>query len=112
MPRYIVERSFPEGFEMPFGPAGLEACRGVVEVNEELGVTWIHSYVRDDRRSTFCLYEGPTPEAIRRAAQRNGLPVDRITRVSVLEPYFYTPSTHGGAAPPADESVGPRTGHR
>jgi hypothetical protein len=29
------------------------------------------------------------PEAVRRAAERNKLPVDRITRVVVLDPYFY-----------------------
>jgi hypothetical protein len=40
----------------------------------------------------FCVYDAPSPEAIRRAAERNGLPVDRITRVTVLDPYFYTPS--------------------
>jgi hypothetical protein len=92
VPRYIVERSFPEGFELPYGRAGIDVCRGVIGVNEDLGVTWVHSYVRDDRRSTFCVYDAPNPEAIRRAAQRNGLPVDRITRVNVLDPYFYTPS--------------------
>lgn len=32
---------------------------------------------------------GPDPEAIRRVAERNQLPVDRITRVSVLDRYFY-----------------------
>jgi hypothetical protein len=31
----------------------------------------------------------PSPEAIRRAAERNDLPIDRITKVSVLDPYFY-----------------------
>jgi hypothetical protein len=92
VPRYIVERSFPEGFELPFGQSGIDVCRGVVGINEDLGVTWLHSYVRDDRRSTFCVYDAPNPEAIRRAADRNGLPVDRITRVTVLDPYFYTPS--------------------
>ena len=92
MPRYIVERVFPEGFELPLGQAGVDLCRGVVGVNEDLGVTWLHSYVRDDRRSTFCVYDAPGPEAIRRAAERNGLPVERITRVMVLDPWFYTPS--------------------
>jgi len=114
VPRYIVERSFPEGFELPYGQAGVDVCRGVVGINEDLGVTWIHSYVRDDRRSTFCVYDASSPEAIRRAAGRNGLPVDRITRVSVLDPYFYTPSDHGdsqaqpresGVAPSADRSL-------
>ena len=95
MPRYIVERSFPEGFELPVGKAGIDVCRGVVGVNEDLGVTWVHSYVRVDRRATFCVYDGPNPEAIRQAGERNGLPVDRITRVTVLDPYFYVPSEDG-----------------
>ena len=92
MPRYIVERVFPEGFELPLGEAGVQLCRGVVGVNEDLGVTWLHSYVREDRRSTYCVYDAPGPESIRRAAERNGLPVERITRVMVLDPYFYVPS--------------------
>jgi hypothetical protein len=29
------------------------------------------------------------PEAIRKAAEVNGLPVDQITEVTVLDPYFY-----------------------
>ena len=99
MPRYVVERSFPEGFELPYGQAGIDVCRGVVGINEDLAVTWLHSYVRDDRRSTYCVYDAPNPEAIRRAAARNGLPVDRITRVTVLDPYFYTPSTESGLDP-------------
>jgi hypothetical protein len=92
MPRYIVERVFPEGFELPPGEAGVAVCRGVVGVNEELGVTWLHSYVRDDRAATFCVYDAPDPESIRKAAERNGLPVEQITLVTVLDPYFYTPS--------------------
>jgi Protein of unknown function (DUF4242) len=61
----------------------------VVEVNATQGVTWIHSYVTGDRSKTFCVYDGPNPEAIRAAAQRNGLPVDRISEVRVLDPYFH-----------------------
>ena len=92
MPRYLVERVFPDGFELPLGQAGVDVCRGVVGVNEDLGVTWVHSYVRDDRAATWCIYVAPGPAASRRAAERNGLPVQRITRVSVLDPWFYTPS--------------------
>jgi hypothetical protein len=98
VPRYIVERTFPDGLHVPLGQAGIDLCRGVVGVNEDLGVTWVHSYVSDDRARTYCLYDGPNPESIRRAAERNGLPVERITRVSVLDPYFYTPSPSGVAA--------------
>lgn len=52
-------------------------------------MTWVHSYVNPARTATYCIYDGPSPEAIRMAAQTNGLPVDRITEVSVLDPYFY-----------------------
>jgi hypothetical protein len=69
--------------------AGAEACRVVVEANTELGVTWVHSYVTEDKVKAFCVYDGRDPDAIREAAERNRLPVDRITQVSVLDPYFY-----------------------
>jgi hypothetical protein len=49
----------------------------------------VHSYVTDDKGKTFCIYDAPSPEAIRTAAGLNGLPVDRITEVRVLDPYFY-----------------------
>jgi hypothetical protein len=90
MPRYVVQRTFPGGLALPANVAGAEACLRVVAENAALGVTWLQSYVSDDLETTFCIYEGMNPEVIRRAADTNGLPVDRITRVSVLDPYFYT----------------------
>jgi hypothetical protein len=45
--------------------------------------------VSEDKRTTFCVYDAPHPEAIRKTAARNDLPVDQITRVRVLDPYFY-----------------------
>jgi len=89
MPRYIVERSFPDGLEIPTSPDGQQALRGVVDNNATQQVTWVHSYVTDDRQKTFCVYDGPSPEAIRRAAGLSDLPVDSISEVSVLDPYFY-----------------------
>jgi Protein of unknown function (DUF4242) len=89
MPRYVVQRSFSEGVQIPVGNGGAELCRRVVERNAEDGVTWISSFVSEDKTRTFCIYDAPTPEAIRRSAARNELPVEEITRVSVLDPYFY-----------------------
>ena len=89
MPRYLVERSFPEGLKLTANDEGAEMCRTVVMNNVEENVTWIHSYVSDDGTKTYCAYEAPSPEAIRRTAKRNNLPVDRITEVRVLDPYFY-----------------------
>jgi hypothetical protein len=90
MPRYVVERAFPEGLRIPVENGGAGFWRGVIERNAEEGVTWISSYVSDDKTRTFCIYDSPTPEAIRKTAAGNELPVDRITRVSVLDPYFYS----------------------
>jgi hypothetical protein len=89
MPRYIVERTFADGLAIPATADGARACLGVVENNADAGVTWLHSYVTEDRRKTFCLYDGPNPEAIRQSAARSGLPVDAITPVRVLDPYFH-----------------------
>lgn len=89
MPRYMVERSFPDGLRIPVNDDGAKACGAVVAANAKEGVTWVHSYVSDDLRKTYCIYDAPTPEAIRETARRNNLPVDRITPVSVLDPYFY-----------------------
>jgi hypothetical protein len=89
VPRYLVERNFPEGFRLPTDDEGAQRYLDVVERNAEDGVTWLHSYVSDDRTRAFCVYDGPSPEAIRKTALRNRLPVDRITQVRVLDPYFY-----------------------
>jgi hypothetical protein len=89
MPRYLVERSFPDGLAIPVTDEGALTCLVLVGNNAAEGVTWLHSYVSADKRKAFCIYEAPSLEAIRLAAQRNSLPVDRITRVSVLDPYFY-----------------------
>ncbi len=73
MPRYLIERRFA----------------GEAEIAADEGVTWLHSYVSEDGRKSFDLYEAPSPEAIRRTAARNRLPLDMITQVRVLQPYAY-----------------------
>jgi hypothetical protein len=85
----MIQRTFPQGLAIPVTEDGARACAGVVERNAIDGVTWVHSYVSDDRSRTYCVYDGPSPEAVRRAAERNRLPVDSITEVRVLDPYFY-----------------------
>ena len=88
MPRYVVERTFPGSLGLSTNEQGAQAAAGVVGNNARDGVTWVHSYVTPDRRKTYCIYDGPSPESIRTVAVANGLPVDRITEVRVLDPYF------------------------
>jgi hypothetical protein len=89
MSRYLVERSFPQGLSIPINADGRKAMDAVIATNGEHSVNWVHSYVNPERTQTFCIYDAPNPEAIRKVAERNGLPVGRITQVSVLDPYSY-----------------------
>ncbi len=89
MPRYLVERTFPEGLAIPATDEGAQTCLEVVNNNSLDAVTWLHSYVTADKKKTFCIYDAPSIEAIRMAAGRNNLPVDKITQVNILDPYFY-----------------------
>ena len=83
MPRYLVERRFDSGLHIPATTQGAEQCHAVVSANAREGVTWLHSYVSQDRRRSFCVYDAPDPEAIREHARRAGIPVDVISEVSL-----------------------------
>jgi uncharacterized protein DUF4242 len=78
--RYVIERTFPAG-----ALDGLDAAtKAKVNANNaSVGVHWIQSYANADRTKTFCVYEGPSEDAIRQAAELNHLPVDSITEVPV-----------------------------
>lgn len=93
MPRYLVQRTFSDGLRFPTDRNGRKAVTDIVAANGEREVTWVHSYVSDDDQTTWCIYDAPSPEAIRAAAGANQLPVDAIRPVTVLDPYFY-----GGAS--------------
>jgi Protein of unknown function (DUF4242) len=78
--RYLVERSFPPG-----ALAGLDAAtkKKVNANNASVGVRWVQSYANADETKTFCVYEGPSEAAVRKAAELNKLPVDSIIEVPV-----------------------------
>lgn len=73
---------------MPVVSSPLRLCAQPL-LYTELGMV-PHSYVSEDKQRTYCIYDGPSPEAIRQAARRSHLPIERITEVRVLDPYFYT----------------------
>jgi Protein of unknown function (DUF4242) len=80
MHRYLVERTFPAG-----ALKGLDAAtkKQVNANNASVGVRWVQSYANADETKTFCVYEGPSVAAVRKAADLNKLPVDSITEVPV-----------------------------
>jgi hypothetical protein len=78
--RYLIERTFPAG-----ALQGLDAAtkKKVNANNASVGVRWVQSYANADETKTFCVYEGPSEAAVRKAAELNKLPVDSITEVPV-----------------------------
>ncbi len=76
MPIFMVERRFAEELE-----ASAEVLDGINRINDDEGVRWLYSFLSADKRKTYCLYEAPSPEAIRRAAARADVPADVIVEV-------------------------------
>ncbi|MFZ0379405.1 MAG: DUF4242 domain-containing protein [Solirubrobacteraceae bacterium] len=76
MPLYVIERTFAEQLELTGDDVKL-----IEEINADEGVRWLFSFLSADRRRTYCLYEAPSPEAIRAAARRGDIPVDAIVEV-------------------------------
>ena len=88
MPRYLVERSFQDEFAIPGPGYSAQARLLFIENNTMFSVVWIHSYVSLDGKKSYCIYEAPNPEALRLAAKRNYLPVDRIIEIRMFDPYL------------------------
>ncbi|MCX7056952.1 MAG: DUF4242 domain-containing protein [Proteobacteria bacterium] len=78
--RYLIERTFPAG-----ALKGLDAAtkKKVNDNNASVGVRWVQSYANADETKTYCVYEGPSEAAVRKAAELNKLPVDSVVEVPV-----------------------------
>ena len=76
MPLYMIERTFAEDLDV-----SSEDVKLIDEINADEGVHWMFSFLSADRRRTYCLYEAPSPEAIRAAAKRANVPVDQVVEV-------------------------------
>jgi Protein of unknown function (DUF4242) len=82
VPKYIVERLFEVGEDQM--PDISRQSNRVLETMPE--ITWVHSHVVVDESGkvrTFCIYEAPNEEAVRRHAKALGLhTVEGITEIA------------------------------
>ena len=81
MALFVIERNFAEQLQLTSDDARL-----VSEINNDVGVRWLFSFLSADKRKTYCLYEAPNAEAIREAARRAHVPADVIVEVTELRP--------------------------
>ena len=77
MPVYMIERRYAEALEVDG-----EVAAGLNAINADEDVERLYSFLSADMRKTYCLYEAESPEAIRRAAERAGLPADVIVELT------------------------------
>jgi hypothetical protein len=77
MPVFMIERRYADDLELTADDAD-----DVNRINADEGVEWLYSFLSADKRKTYCLYEAPSAEAIRRAAVRAGLPADVVVEMT------------------------------
>jgi hypothetical protein len=84
MPLFLIERNFAEQLEV-----NRDDVLQVTQVNTDVGIQWLFSFLSADKKKTYCLYEAPNAEAIREAAQRLNIPADVIIEVGELRPEMF-----------------------
>jgi hypothetical protein len=84
MPLFLIERNFAEQLEV-----NRDDVLQVTQVNADVGIQWLFSFLSADKKKTYCLYEAPNAEAIREAAQRLNVPADVIIEVGELRPEIF-----------------------
>ena len=79
MPLFLIERNFAQ--EVMLDTSDLQ---NIKQINDEVGIQWLFSFLSADRRKTYCLYEAPNAEAIRVAAGRLNVPADVIIHPKIV----------------------------
>jgi hypothetical protein len=84
MALFMIERQFADKLAL-----NSTAVQQIVDVNQEIGVSWLMSFLSADQKKTYCLYEASDADAIREQARLLGLPADVIVEVSKIGPTMF-----------------------
>lgn len=79
MPKYVVERHLPGFDESQLAAAAASAKKTTAQMaSEGIPIRYLRSTFMPGENKCFCLFEGPSAEAVRQANERAGLPLERI----------------------------------
>ena len=78
---FLIERNFVEQLNL-----SADDVREVNDLNDDMGMKWLFSFLSADQKKTYCLYEAKDADAIREQARVLGIPADVIVEVSKLDP--------------------------
>jgi hypothetical protein len=80
----MIERNFAEQLEV-----NRDDQLKIAQINDDVGVQWLFSFLSADKKKTYCLYEAPSADEIREAARRANIPADEIVEVGELRPEMF-----------------------
>jgi hypothetical protein len=81
---FLIERNFAEQLALT-----REGVVQAAQVNADVGIQWLFSFLSADKKKSYCLYEAPSAEAIREAARRLNVPADAIIEVGEVRPEMF-----------------------
>ncbi|WP_415894092.1 DUF4242 domain-containing protein [Neptuniibacter sp. PT8_73] len=87
MALFLIERNWAEQLEVT-----PDSAAAVKQINDDVGVRWLYSFLTGDKKKTYCLYEAISADAIREAAERADIPADVIVEVDQLKPEMFAAS--------------------
>jgi hypothetical protein len=80
MPRYIIERTVGTLTPEEIDAVGRKSNAVLDEMQD---VRWIRSYISHAAGKIYCEYDAPSIDAIMEHARRAGIPVDKVSEVSL-----------------------------
>lgn len=80
MPHFIVERTLDTIDPKLIDSIGRRSREALRQVE---GVVWIRSYVSEAEGKMYCEYDAPSAELVLEISRRAGMPVDRISEISM-----------------------------
>lgn len=80
MPHFIVERTLDTIDQTVIDSIGQASREALGQVE---GVVWIRSYVSESEGKMYCEYDAPSAELVLEVSRRAGMPVDRISEISM-----------------------------
>jgi len=81
MPLFLIERNFADRLEL-----SKDDANEMLRVEADVGITWLFSFLSTDKKKTYCVYEAPSAELIREAADRLNEPADSIIEMGAVLP--------------------------
>lgn len=80
MPRYVIERDMAA---MPNEDLDTIGRRSATVAEGMDGVVWVKSFISEAEGKIYCVYDAPSPEAIREHAKRVGIPANKISEIGL-----------------------------